>query len=45
MKTVLKRRKRVKLPRSQTLGANDNARILESGEDRITESGDTRILE
>jgi hypothetical protein len=45
MKTVLKRCKKVKLPRSQTFGANVSARLLEDGDTRITESGDTRILE
>jgi len=46
MKVVLKRRKKVKLPRSQTLGASDtNNRLLEDGDTRITEDGDTRTLE
>jgi hypothetical protein len=46
MKVVLKRRKRVRLPKSQTFISGDtNERLLEDGDTRITESGDIRILE
>lgn len=46
MKVVLKRRKKVKLNRSQTFVPTEtNNRLLEDGDTRITESGDTRTLE
>jgi hypothetical protein len=45
MKVVLKRKKKTKLPKSQTFGSSANVRILEDGDERLTESGDTRILE
>lgn len=46
MKTVLKRRKRVKLPKSQAFVSSETFnRLLEDGDTRITESGDTRTLE
>jgi hypothetical protein len=46
MKVVLKRKKKTKLPKSQTFSPSvENVRILEDGDERLTESGDTRILE
>lgn len=43
MKVVLKRHRRVRLPRPAN--ADSNVRLLENGDERITESGDTRTLE
>lgn len=46
MKVVLKRKKKTKLPKSQTFVPGDtNNRLLEDGDTRITEGGDTRTLE
>jgi hypothetical protein len=52
MKTVLKRQKRVNLPKSQTFVASGPFvpietfdRLLEDGDTRITEDGDIRTLE
>jgi hypothetical protein len=46
MKVVLKRKKKTKLPKSQTFSPSvENVRLLEDDEDRITEDGETRILE
>jgi hypothetical protein len=46
MKIVLKRRKRVKLPKPQTFVSSQTFnRLLEDGDTRVTEDGDIRTLE